>query len=733
VDTLPRLTPVPPDGAAPPADPAAPPPDLASELRRLFGFPSFRPGQADLAQRALEGRSCLAVMPTGSGKSLCYQLPAMLRPTPTLVVSPLIALMKDQIEHMPEDLQDRVTFINSTLDAGDAAERLQAVAAGRVKLLYAAPERLRQARFVEALRAARIGLVVVDEAHCVALWGHDFRPDYLFIRSVLGGPLRDAAVLALTATATPETAEEIRRALGREMDIVRFSVVRENLRYEVVPLQDEEDKLRFTLERARAAEGPGIIYARARQRCERIAELLRRSGVPAAHYHAGLGREERAAAQEAFLAGRVRTVVATTAFGMGVDKPDIRWVLLYNYPTSLEEYVQQVGRAGRDGFPSTCVLLTTTRDAQSLRAFAKRDTPTVEELRRVWTGLRAAGRGRGDAVLTGEELAAAAALPEGKDPRVHCGVLERAALIQRHFDGGPTMHFTLLPPPADAAARIGSVVERLQTEAAERVRRLVAFAETPRCRHLQVAAHFGDSVEVPCGRCDVCAPDPAAQREAADDAPALPDIPAHPAAAILDAASTLRWPLGVSGLVSLLKGSVATPPSAQGSPAFGILGAVPTGTVRRWVEELAEAGHLVRRETDGGFTVLDVGRRDGLPALVPPGSRPPSGGASGSGAARRRSRGDGDLGEGPLEPKEQGVFEALRAWRAGEAKRAGVPAYVILHDRTLRELARERPGTREALARVPGMGPKRLESWGEALLEVVGAGGDGASGPARMP
>jgi ATP-dependent DNA helicase RecQ len=684
-------------------------PDLEAEVQRLFGWKGFRPGQEAVARHALEGRDCLAVMPTGSGKSLCYQLAAMLRPTPTLVVSPLIALMKDQVEHLPPALRERATFINSTLDAAQAGERLQAVADGRVSLLYAAPERLRQSRFAEALRAARIGLVVVDEAHCVALWGHDFRPDYLFIRSVLDGPLRSAAVLALTATATPDTADEIRRALGRTLEVVRFSVVRENLRYEVVELGDEEEKLRFTLERAAVEPGAGIVYARARERCERIAALLRRARIPAAHYHAGLEREERARTQEAFLEGGVRVVVATTAFGMGVDKPDIRWVLLYNYPTSLEEYVQQVGRAGRDGGASTCLLLATARDAQNLRAFARRDTPTLPELRSVWLALRQAGRAEGGpAVLTADALASAADLPEGKDPRVHCGVLERAGLVQRHFDGGPAMHVSLLPPPSDAAARIDAVLQRLRAESAERVRRMVDFAESRRCRHAQVAAHFGDAVAEPCGRCDVCAPGP---REARPARPGPADPPADPARAILDAVAGLRWPLGVSGLVSLLRGSVQTPPSARNSAGFGVLGAVPTGTVRRWVEQLVAGGHLVQIESAGGFPVLEAGRRDGLPAL----GRGRRGGEAARGPAEE---------DAPLGPAERELFSALRAWRAREAKLAGVPPYVVAPDRTLRAVARHRPRTPETLAAIGGLGPKRLEAWGESLLALVAGAAD---------
>jgi len=691
--------------------------DLVAALRDMFGFTAFRPGQEDLVRRALEGQSCLAIMPTGSGKSLCYQLPAMLRPTPTLVLSPLIALMKDQVDRVPPALRDRVTFVNSTVDAAETQARLQAVATGRIKLLYAAPERLRQARFAETLRAARIGLVVVDEAHCVALWGHDFRPDYMFIRSVLEGPLRGTPVLALTATATPAAAAEIGRALGREMAIVRKSVVRSNLRYEVVRLGDEEERLRFTLKRVAAWPGPGIVYVRARERCEQIAALLRRAGVTATHYHAGLERQERAAAQEAFVENRIRAVVATTAFGMGVDKPDIRWVLLYNYPTSLEEYVQQVGRAGRDGAPSTCTLLATPRDATNLRTFAKRDAPTVEELRQVWAGLRAAARAGGEAALGADELAAAAALPPGKDPRVHCGVLERAGLIERHFDTGPTMRFTLLPPPGDAAARIGALVEVLRTASQERSERMIAFAEKHLCRHLQVAVHFGDTLAAPCAHCDVCAPDPAASATGGAPARSRREPPADPARVIVDAVGALQWPLGFRGMVAMLRGSVAAPPSARRSAAFGALEAVPAGTVQRWLEALVGSGHLLRQEPEPGFPVLGVGRRDGLPTFVPPAQ----GRRKGSPPAQGR-RGPAPAEE-PLTPAEQDVFAALRIWRAGEAKRAGVPAYVILHDRTLRLLAQERPVDREALGRIEGIGPKRLEALAGALLGVLAGEG----------
>jgi ATP-dependent DNA helicase RecQ len=681
-----------------------PAPDLAASLRDLFGFPSFRPGQEDLVRRALAGRDSLAVMPTGSGKSVCYQLPAMLRPTPTLVISPLIALMRDQVAHLPPGVRERAAFINSTVDAGEASAHLADVAAGRVKLLYAAPERLRQGRFAEAMRAARVGLVVVDEAHCVALWGHDFRPDYLFIRSVLAGPLRDASVLALTATATPETAAEIGRGLGRDLDVVRASVVRENLRYDVVRVGNEEERLRFVLERAATWPGAGIIYIRARERCERVAALLARQGVAAAPYHALLPREERASTQERFLSGELRVVVATTAFGMGVDKPDIRWVLLYNYPTSIEEYVQQVGRAGRDGAPSTCTLLASQGDAASLRAFAKRDTPSVDELRQVWAALRSAAAGGGDLAVTPAELQAAASLPEGRDPRIHCGLLERAGLLERHFDAGPAMRLSLLPPPGDAAERVAELVDRLAAAARARCEAIIAFAASPRCRHAQVARHFGDTVQTPCGRCDVCAP--ARTAPAPDPRPAPPPLPADPAAAIVDAVATLRWPLGVRGLLALLRGSVAAPPSARRHPAFGAMAGASESMVERWVGELLKSGHLKRLQGEGGFPVLVVARRDGLPRL---------GGAVRQQAAPRR---EGKAPEGEAATR----FAALRAWRAATARSAGIPAYMVLHDATLAELAADPPADLAGLARVRGIGSRKLDTWGQELLEVLRRG-----------
>ena len=264
--------------------------ELCQPLRELFGFDEFRPGQEAVVRAAVEGRDTLALMPTGSGKSLTYQLAAMLRPEPTLVLSPLIALMKDQVDKLPPRVAPQATFVNSSLDAGEVARRLDEVARGAKRLVYTAPERLRQAGFLDLVRSVGIGLVVVDEAHCVSMWGHDFRPDYLFIRHALEA-LGEPALLGMTATATPQTAREIGDALGRTPEVVTTSVVRANLRYDVEEVANADGRLEVLVERlARLDGGSAIVYARSRRSTEEIARVLRGHGLRAEHYHAGSSR-----------------------------------------------------------------------------------------------------------------------------------------------------------------------------------------------------------------------------------------------------------------------------------------------------------------------------------------------------------------------------------------------------------------------------------------------------------
>ncbi len=652
--------------------------DLRPRLQDLFGFAGFRPGQEEVVRAAVEGRDTLALMPTGSGKSLTYQLAAMLRSEPTLVLSPLIALMKDQVDKLPAEIAATATFVNSSLDPEETRTRIRDVAAGRTRILYAAPERLRNASFVETLRTIGVGLVVIDEVHCVSMWGHDFRPDYLFIRRALE-TLGDPAVLGMTATATPAAAREIATALGRDLAVVRTSVVRPNLRYDVAEVGGNEDRLRILVERLGAVEdGSAIVYARSRDSCERVARTLRGHGLRMEHYHAGLEAGERSRVQEDFVSGRIRGVVATTAFGMGIDKPDVRLVCLFNYPDSLESYVQMVGRGGRDGAPSATLLLASPSDATAVRRFAVADIPGPDDLRRVYRVIRELG-GTVDPVE----------LPAGDhDPRVLVGMLEQAGIVRRGYDAGRSMRIELLPVDPGAGAVVDDLLERYATEAGARVERIVRFAESNRCRHAQVAEHFGETLDGPCGACDVCDPPRGTRARAA----ATP-LPADVAGSIVRAVERLTWPLGRRSLVAMLRGSVSAPPSARASLAFGILEAASDAEVKRWLKALEAAGALVEVETDDGFRVLHASPGATLPALGP------------------KQAG----------PVDDSLVERLRSWRRERSRDDGVPAYVVLHDATLRDLASSRPATLHELAAVKGLGPAKIERYGDEIIAVVAA------------
>ncbi|HEY7179701.1 MAG TPA: ATP-dependent DNA helicase RecQ [Gaiella sp.] len=655
-------------------------PELRHVLKGLFGFDDFRPGQEPVVRAALEGRDTLALMPTGAGKSLTYQLAAMLRPTPTLVLSPLIALMKDQVDGLPAPVRRAATFVNSSLAPEEAAARLRSLAAGETRILYAAPERLRQWAFVETLRGLGVGLVVVDEVHCVSMWGHDFRPDYLFIRRALEA-LGEPAVLGMTATATPADAEAIGAALGRPLELVRTTVHRPNLRYDVERAENGEERLRGLLARLAAVDGaPAIVYARSRRSCEEIARTLRGHGVRAEHYHAGLEPDERTRVQDAFVSGTTPAVVATTAFGMGIDKPDVRLVALVNYPDSLEGYVQMVGRAGRDGAPSDTVLFAGDADAAALRRFALRGVPTSDVLRAVYRVVREAG-----GAIEPEELAAV--VGDRHDPRVLVGMLEQAGLWRRGYDVGRSLRIELEAPAAGAGGVVEGLLARYAAEASARVDRIVAFADTARCRHLQVLEHFGETLEGPCGACDVCLPH--AMARPSRSAPHA--LPPDPARTIVDAVSGLTWPLGRRSLVALLRGSVKAPPSARRSRSFGALEAASEAEVGRWVRALETTGALVERTTPDGFVVLHANVDAPLPQLGPP-------------------------ADGPV---DGGLAAELRAWRTRRAREDAVPAYVVLHDATLAELAARRPRSQGELAAVRGLGPTKLERYGDELLALL--------------
>src|SRR5919202_1220192 len=401
-------------------------------LKEIFGFDSFRPGQEEVIRAVLDGRDTLAVMPTGGGKSLCYQVPALMTEGLTVIVSPLISLMKDQVDSLLQSAVQEAATLHSGLSPEERWEVERRVRTGEIRMLYVAPERLRSLEFVLTLRRTGVGLFVVDDAHCISEGGHDFRPDYLFLPPAvrdLGTP----PVLALTATATPRVRQDILRSLRmREPKVVVTSFNRPNLTYRVLSAKDKKDKLPLILGVIRRSPPPGIVYGTTRKECEELAASLRRAGVDADHYHAGMEAAERSSVQERFMTDELDVAVATVAFGMGVDKPNVRFVIHASVPGSLPAYLQESGRAGRDGEPSECVVLYRSADLGRRKRLVTINAAGAEEVESFFRALsRLANAGRVNvppatlSSLGGVEPDLAGSL---------LGALEEEGLLSRGYD-----------------------------------------------------------------------------------------------------------------------------------------------------------------------------------------------------------------------------------------------------------------------------------------------------------
>ena len=485
------------------------------QLLARFGLESFRPGQREAVQAALEGRDSLVVMPTGGGKSLCYQLPALAEGVGlVVVVSPLIALMSDQLRRL-EEAGVAAAMLASGMAEGHNEARLREIEDGSLRLVLAAPERFASGAFRRALAARRVGLFVVDEAHCVAEWGHDFRPDYLRLGEAIAS-LGRPAVMAATATATPEVAQEIAERLGlREPLQVRSGFDRPNLVFEVVSVEGkgaQARKLAALMHVLGEADSrPAIVYCGTRRDTERLAGELSAAGLTTAAYHAGMSPDARRASQEAFMDGRAEVVVATNAFGMGVDKADVRTVAHWALPTSLEAYYQEAGRGGRDGLAARALLLASRSDLGRLIRFIKERETTVADVRSYVGRLRAlAGAGAPAEEGDGTVGLAVGHGELGERERVLLSIAERAGAVQLEPGGASGLLVTLTGRGSPRLA--AQAIRAARNRAWESYRSIERYsAEAERCRRAQILEHFGDPEQPrPSGRCcDVCDPDPA--------------------------------------------------------------------------------------------------------------------------------------------------------------------------------------------------------------------------------
>jgi DNA topoisomerase III len=668
------------------------PTDLRQLLNESFGFQEFKPYQEDVCVAAAAGHDVMIVMPTGAGKSLCYQLPGIARGGTTLVVSPLIALMEDQVAALV-----RRGFAAERIHSGRDRTHSRAVCKayldGALDFLFIAPERLKVTGFPEMLARRKPTLIAIDEAHCISQWGHDFRPDYRMLGDRLP-LLRPAPVIALTATATPTVQDDIANEL-RLIEPRRFihGFRRTNIGIEVVERNPSErvDVVRELL--ANPARRPAIVYAPTRKATEEIAhDLSRRFRTQA--YHAGLTADVRDAVQNAFLYGKTEVIVATTAFGMGIDKPNVRTVVHAGLPATVEGYYQEIGRAGRDGEPSRAVLLHAFIDTKTHEFFLERDYPKSDVLAKIHAVLS-------DRPMSTDDLSRRAKVP--------AEVFEKA-LEKLWIHGGALID-------ADGSVRLGTGEwrrphERQIAHKRDQLARIRRYAETPTCRMLQLVRHFGDQNDSgqPCGTCDVCASQSCVAQTFRSPTPIEQDV----ALRVVEALH-VRDGRAVGQLHRELFGE-----------ALGrdVLARVLVALVRASFVQISDdafdkdgetitfqRAHLISRETLDparlSLTVEPMRATKSQHGKRPRKPRPP----------RRRSRPEEHVRTAAHDPLER----ALREWRKQEAKKRRVPAFRILTDRTLLGIVAAKPRGESELLEVSGIGPSLFGKYGKTLLDLVAA------------
>ncbi len=698
-------------------------------LEQYFGFRKFLEGQGTVVANLLAGRDALVIMPTGGGKSLCYQLPALMMEGVTIVVSPLIALMKDQVDSL-ERKGIAATVINSTLTPGEQRDRIEAMRRGEFKLVYVAPERFRHRSFVETLREVEIGLFAIDEAHCISQWGHDFRPDYMKLGEALEA-LGRPQTIALTATATPIVREDILRTLKLTDPFISvFGFSRPNLSLNIRAIAKKAEK--FTrIKQIVKQYKTGIIYCSTRTKVEEVTEILTGERLSVIAYHGGMTETERSRAQNLFMEKKKNVAVATNAFGMGVDRADVRFVIHFDIPGSVEAFYQEAGRAGRDGEPAFCELLFNYADTRTQEYFIEGANPSAETIRSLYTWLTHNQNRDHQVIAKIEDIAKGVPIKNEMAVSSAISILMRAKYLDRFDVPGSRIRGTQISRPQITAGQLDIDWKALQEKDRrdrEKLKQMVNFAYSTICRQRYILEYFREADAVDCGNCDQCAArgHHRVQRKATEgEVLIVRKSLSGVARTCRKTDEGLEGRFGRGMLVAMLVGSRSRElleTRMDAMPTYGILAEQGVPYLQSLFREMEGAGLLT---VTGEETPVVTITRKGLEVMKSGGPCEWRWPAAATARALVPTPQKVVIQEAEVEVTLGGLgfdpvlYDKLLSHRLLLTQTEKVPAAKIFSNKTLEALTRLKPKTKSAALRISGITPAKAEMWLEDFLVMI--------------